>query len=292
MKKAHFVRVSMLAICMFMLAAVCILSKIDMRVSASQDNPDCKNDVATRDRIMAALANLNISDLKVIVKDGNVRVEGKVRNSAELDLARSLIRDMKDPCISEGGINVDGLEIRCPSDQEILDNVKSLVNNLRCSVSKVLTVSVKNGVATIAGRVPDKNFEAYVARLVESADCVKPGVRNNLVVSAQSRFTGNCSRVSDRALQKILEEQVFSKLPCAAKGIKINVARGVVSLTGGGQTKYHTRMAEIIKSVCPRIKITDIADIVEPTCPPGAKSCITIDGEEYCCTGCRVCPPN
>ena len=292
MKKANFVRVSVLAVCMLMLAAVGILSKFDMRASASQDKPDCKNDAATRDRIMAALADLKISDLKITVKDGKGSVEGKVGNSAELDLARGMIRDMRDPCISEGGINADALEIRCPSDREILDNIKYLVNNLRCSVSRVLTVSVKNGVATIGGRVPDEKFKAYVARLVESADCVKPGVRNNLVVSAQRRFSGNCARLSDRALQKILEERVWAKLPCAAQGIKINVTRGAVSLTGGGQMKYHQRMADIIKSVCPRIKITDIADIVEPTCPPGAKSCTTIDGEEYCCTGCRVCPDN
>ena len=295
MKKPNLVRVSALAICFVLLTALGILSNIDRPVSASQSNPDCKNDVATRDRVMAALGGHRISDLKVTVKDGKVRVEGKVSNSTELELERYAIREMRDPCISDGGVNTDGIEVRCTGDQAILKNVNWLLSHLPCPVNKGLRVSVKNRVATINGKVPDQRYKAYVARLVESVDCVKAGVRNKLRVSAPKRFSGDCSRLAAPQLQKILEEEVRSRMPCGVvERAGITVANGVVTLTGTSLSAHRTKMLEIIRTVCPvfftQANLLDRLTLVDPTCPPGAKSCATPEGEQYCCTGCSTCP--
>jgi osmotically-inducible protein OsmY len=295
MIKANFVRVSALAICFVLLTAVGVLSNVGRRASASQSNPDCKNDVATRDRIMAALAGQKIADLKVIVKDGKVRVEGKVGSSSEVEFVKSAIFGRNDPCVSEGAVNTDALEIKCSGDQEIMRNVKWLLSHLACPISKRLTVSVKNGVATITGRVPDERYKAYVARLVESADCVKAGVKNRLVVTAPTRFSGDCSRLSALQLQKMLEEEVRSRMPCGVvERAKIRAANGVVTLTGSASSAHRTRMFEIIRAVCPGFftdaNLIDSLTIVDPSCPPGAKSCATPEGEHYCCTGCSACP--
>ena len=295
MKKANLLRLSALAICFVLLAAVGILSKINMRVSASQSNPDCKNDEATSDRIKAALANQRVSDLKVEVKDGKVRVVGKVGRSADIEIVKTGLRNMQDRCISEDGVNTDGLEILCSGDKEILSNVNFLLSNLSCPISKGVTVSVKNRVATISGTVPDERYRAYVAQLVESADCVRAGVKNNLVISARKRFSGDCSRLSAPVMQKMLKEEVRSRMPCGvAERAGIKVANGVVRLAGASSSSHRSKILEIIRSVCPgfftEANLLDRLALVDPSCPIGAKSCTTIDGEGYCCTGCRVCP--
>ena len=297
MKRITLVRVFGLSICFVLLAAVCVLTKIDRRVSASQSNPDCRNEGATRDRIKTSLSSMRISNLKVKVKDGKVRVEGKVNNSADVENVKIAFRNMQDRCISEDGVNTDGLVIRCPSDQEILKNVKYLLANLRCSVAKGLTVSINNRVVTIAGTVPDEKFKNFLVRMVESVDCVKAGVRNNLVVSAPKTFSGDCSRLSASELKKILEDEVGSRMPCGVLDYAhINVANGVVTLTGQASSAHRWKMLEIIRSICPgfftEANLLDSLILVDPSCPQGARSCTTPDGEQYCCTGCSTCPTN
>jgi hypothetical protein len=291
MIKANFVRVFALAICFVLLAAVGILSNIDRPVSASQGNPDCRNEGATRDRIMTALTSLGISDLKVRVKNKKVRVEGKVNNSTDKELTRIAILGMGDQCISENGVNTDGLQIKCQGDQAILENVKTLLSYLRCPVAKGLTLTVNNRVATIAGTVPDQRYKTYIAKLIESVDCVKAGVRNKLVVSPIRSFSGDCSRLSTPELQKMLEEEVGSRMPCGVvERAGINVANDGVTLTGSARSVHHTKIVEIIRSICPSAKLFDRMLLVDPTCPIGAKSCATPEGEHYCCTGCHTCP--
>lgn len=295
MKKANLLGVSALAICFVLLAAVGLLPKIDKRVSASQSNPDCKNDEATRDRIKAALASQRVSDLTVEVKDGKVRVEGKVACSADIEIVKIGLRNLQDRCISEDGVNTDGIEILCSSDKAILRNVNYLLSNLSCPLSNGVTVSVKNRVATISGTVPDERYKSYVAQLVESADCVEAGVKNNLVISARRRFSGDCSRLSAPALQKVLREEVRSRMPCGvAERAGIKVADGVVTLTGDSSSGHRPKILDIIRSVCPgfftEANLLDKLTLVDPSCPIGAKSYTSIDGEAYCCTGCRVCP--
>jgi osmotically-inducible protein OsmY len=231
----------------------------------------------------------------VEVKDGKVRVEGKVGSSADVEVVKIGLRNLQDRCISEDCLNTDGIHVGCSSDRAILLNVNYLLSILSCPLSKGVSVSVKNGVATISGRVPDKRYKAYVAQLVESADCVKAGVKNNLVISARKNFSGNCSRLSATVLQKMLTEEVRSRMPCGvAERAGIQVAKGVVTLTGFSSSGHRPKIFNIIRSVCPgfftEANLLDRLTLVDPSCPIGAKSCTTIDGEPYCCTGCRVCP--
>jgi hypothetical protein len=69
----------------------------------------------------------------------------------------------------------------------------------------------------------------------------------------------------------------------------VSVSGRVVTLTGslGNNNRI---FVEIVKSVCPAVEVRNQMTETGPECPQGSRSCITLDGEQYCCTGCRVCP--
>jgi hypothetical protein len=259
---------------------------------------DCS--VVTNDMIKANLTtllndpNFGVPGLGVIydlkVKKPTAKFTGKVRNSDD-ERHIVILADRVD-CIDI--VDTSGLKVAC-SDAKAQFNATKLLELLPCAIqegAKPVRVTVSGGVAALTGEVPSKKYKRAARSLVEAADCVdKVDGKNLFVVPPATQAEVPCNQISDAVLATTVKSELMARLSCAAsKFIRVVSANKVITLTGATVENGNYAAKRIAKSV--RCVVDVISMIAEglPQCPQGALSCMTADGEQWCCFGCRRCP--
>ena len=181
---------------------------------------------------------------------------------------------------------------QCPGDNKIEKSVRDrLERGLACAVFETIErPKVNNGVLTLTGTVPNEGYKRFAEELAKLEVCVRR-IKNQLTLKPLPGFSGDCSTISDADLKKAILEAARSKLSCVGgvEPSKVQVSGRVVTLTGTLGLNNGI-LLDAAKSVCPGVEVRDQLGRADPTCPAGARSCLTLDGEQFCCTGCSVCP--
>ena len=304
MKHTTYTRVLGLLACFLLLAAAGAFPASENRVSARQDCAD----ESIRTRIRAALSDPGsigftntspVPNVEVEVRDRRVRLSGAIKSTGDLRVIQQIIAVLlgRDSCIRRN-VSTSGLRISC-TDDEIRQNVQgSLAASLPCTVLEGPgrpTATVLNGVVTLSGSVASQKMRRAAADTAESADCVTK-VINNLQVTRAGDF--NCSTLSDDALKARLMDAIRANASCTASGrinidVTANGGNRVVTLTGEVLKVLKDRFLAAANRVCRSVTVRDLIREREkagPQCSAGARLCIDIDGEPFCCFGCRACP--
>lgn len=290
----HFASVRALGIlaCLLLLLAAGAFPASENRVAASQTN--C-SDTDIADRVNAALRrgifNLpGVLGARATVSNRVVTVTGGVNSSADKRLITTIVIIAAQPCGIKNENVITG-EIACPGDNRIEKRVREfLARALPCPVSSAIIpgVSVSGGVVTLNGSVSAEKYKDAAERAVKVFDCVQ-GVTNKLTVDSSAASSGDCS-LTGRPLKKMIVDAIRARVTCGSGFTPdmVQVNGSAVRLVGS--SAFDGLFLEIAKSVCPSLNITNEMTHIGPECPPGSIPCLGVDGEEFCCTGCRSCP--
>lgn len=143
----------------------------------------------------------------------------------------------------------------------MLQSCKKSDANLKNEVDKVLAdqmenavvATVKDGVVTLTGTVPEESNKTTVANAVLAVKGVK-SVVNNLVVPAKPEIM-----IPQIPADDVIKTTVESGLSLAGfKEIKANVTDGEVTLTGDLKRADLTKVMQIVNEAKPRRVINNI----------------------------------
>lgn len=248
------------------------------------------SDETIRDTVIAALREHMppISGVEttfgVSVKKGVVKVKGTVENSGD---RRAIIGEVTHvPCVKD--VKVGGLKVACTAAAPVGKHIGESLSMLPCAVKNAITATYSNGVVTLTGTVPSETYKRQAKRMVEVIDCVKK-VKNKLVVVVPPAVSVDCATIPDATLQELVVEAIGAKVSCGAKEpITVGVSNRVITLTG--TTTREAKQLAVAAASKYGCQVIDRLGIQEPGCPAGSITCTTLDGEQWCCYACRVCP--
>jgi hypothetical protein len=101
--------------------------------------------------------------------------------------------------------------------------------------------------------------------------------------------------VTDDQVKTWVESVIVStNVSCEKANVRVTVQNKVVTLSGGVKTQKARKTitdAVTAQTICCVVRVVDNMADIGPQCPSGSVRCLTMDGEEWCCYGCRRgCP--
>jgi osmotically-inducible protein OsmY len=280
--------------CLILLLVVGAFPSNNNQPGARQTRDGCStaSDKTIKDNIIAALRNHRppipgIEDtFHVKVEKGFVTIKGKVESSGD---ARNIIyySEHVEPALCVKDIITSDLGISC-SDAKATSNAKNMLTALPCANS--IAVTVRKGVATLTGSVTSSRYKWAAKHLVEVADCVNTAKPELIAISPPSAPV-NCATITDDQLKGLVESTIRSKFSCLAiDRVRVSVANKVVTLRGTTTVDAKPLIVRAAENVPCVARVIDQMGREGPACPGGAIACTTLDGEQWCCYGCRLCP--
>jgi osmotically-inducible protein OsmY len=303
MGKTTFARGVTFLACLASLLAAGVFSASEGQTRQEQTTEECYliNDEALRQRVIAALRSHRppiegIENIRVRVTRRVASVEGTVQSSGDKRAIYEIAKRVS--CID--CVDTNGLKLSCPNLKKARQNAAAmLAMGLSCNAYKGVNVSTAFAgsgnpaiVATLTGSVPSSALKAFAESLADAADCVD-SVRNQLDVRPQP-FPNDCGTVTDEELRVRVETAINLRLSCfASTDIRVIIRNKIATLTGTtilGRRQLAHKAAEEVP--CVELVISDQLGEIGPACPVGARTCTTLEGEQWCCVGCKRCPLN